>query len=737
MTSDGELLRRYTESNSEDAFGELVRRHLDLVYSAALRQVNGDAPLAQDVAQLVFADLARKAASLVGQQALTGWLYIGAHYAAAKAVRTEQRRHTREQEAHAMQELLHDPGPNPDWETLRPVLDAAMHELNEADREVILLRYFENRRHADIGEQLGLSENAARMKIERTLEKLRTILSRRGITTSAAALSIVLSANAVQAAPVGLAVTISTAAIALAGTTITATTIATHATMNWINAKVIAAVVASVLVAGTAVYLAHQRETDRLRGENQNLRVQQESLTKERDDAVSVAATKNDELDRLKNGQNELLRLRAEVGRLRAQQSEPAVAPASATTQVATAFVEFQGQVVDDQTGKPVTEFALQQGAADPQKSEEIAWGFSLKTSSRWREGRFQSRNGWPTGRKVWLRVLADGYVPQSVTAEPVIVPAQRTNLLVRLKRGGGLQGIVLDHAGRPVAGARVFLAGAQPLDLTDGKPEMFRGSAATTDAEGRFTLSGVAGAEQKVVVTSSAVQVWLAPKPEPGQELKIVLPEPAALVVRYDIPGEAEQAQLRLELKTWEMPEWKGITAVLKPLVPNQGQIMLTNLAPGTYDFVRQKELLIGDMGRGALCDRTTVVLQGGQVQSVDFVRAAGSPVAGEITGLQDAGVAGAFIYVRPAGVSGDPRKVEQAKLPFYEAVTCGRDGQFQTARLAPGAYTIVAEAYRAETPEERGRTGWRLPSHIGTAQVTVSATAAPAPVRIELRPR
>ena len=116
-----------------------------------------------------------------------------------------------------MQQLLHDPGPNLDWETLRPVLDTAMLELNEADREVILMRYFENRQHAEIGEQIGLSENAARMRVERALEKLRTALSRRGVT-STVALSAALSANAVTVAPAGLAATITTTSV-LAGTT--------------------------------------------------------------------------------------------------------------------------------------------------------------------------------------------------------------------------------------------------------------------------------------------------------------------------------------------------------------------------------------------------------------------------------------------------------------------------------------------------------------------------------------
>src|SRR6266487_2441056 len=228
MTPDGELLRRYTETNSEHAFAELVGRHLNLVYSAALRQVNGDAHLAQDVAQTVFADLARKAASLARRPILTGWLYTSALFAAAKAVRTERRRHTREQEAHLMNQLLCDAAPDPDWEKLRPVLDAAMLELNETDREAVLLRYFDNRPHAEIADRLGLSENAARMRVDRALEKLRTLLVRRGVSTTAA-LSAVISANAVQVAPAGLAVTISTAA--LAGTTLanTATATATKA----------------------------------------------------------------------------------------------------------------------------------------------------------------------------------------------------------------------------------------------------------------------------------------------------------------------------------------------------------------------------------------------------------------------------------------------------------------------------------------------------------------------------
>src|SRR6266566_5795339 len=199
MTLDAELLRRYADVQSEDAFAELVRRHLDLVYSAALRQVNGDAHLAQDVTQTVFTDLARKAETLSRRPVLTGWLYTSAHFAAAKAVRAEVRRRAREQEAQTMRELLHSPTPDLDWSKLRPVLDEAMHELKESDRAAILLRYFEQRQLAEIGARLGVSENTARMRVERALDKLRAHLARHGISTSAAVLSAAISVSAVQA----------------------------------------------------------------------------------------------------------------------------------------------------------------------------------------------------------------------------------------------------------------------------------------------------------------------------------------------------------------------------------------------------------------------------------------------------------------------------------------------------------------------------------------------------------
>lgn len=202
--TDAELLRRYAEVKSEAAIAELVRRHLDLVYSAALRRLGGDYHRAADVAQQVFTTLARDAQKLSGHGVLTAWLYAATRHAAIDLIRAEQRRATREQEATAMQNLF-AAAPDADWAKLRPVLDGVMDELSNADRTAVLLRFFEKRPFADIGTALNLSEDAARMRVERALDKLHALLAKRGITSTAGALGAVLTHQAVAAAPSGLA----------------------------------------------------------------------------------------------------------------------------------------------------------------------------------------------------------------------------------------------------------------------------------------------------------------------------------------------------------------------------------------------------------------------------------------------------------------------------------------------------------------------------------------------------
>lgn len=214
MIEDAELLRRYAQAGSQEAFAELVRRRVDLVYTVALRQVGGDAHLAQDVTQKVFVDLARKAGELASRAVLSGWLYRSTQFAASDVVRSERRRRTREQESHAMQETSRTPHSAADWEKLRPLLDEAMGELADDDRDAVALRFFEERPFAEIGRALRLTEEAARKRVERALDRLAAALSRRGVTSTATALGLALANQALVAAPAGLATTITGAALA-------------------------------------------------------------------------------------------------------------------------------------------------------------------------------------------------------------------------------------------------------------------------------------------------------------------------------------------------------------------------------------------------------------------------------------------------------------------------------------------------------------------------------------------
>lgn len=213
MNPEADLLQRYAVQHDERAFRALVEKHLDLVYAAALRRTGGRAHLAEEVCQKVFTDLARKAASLHEHPALTAWLHRSTRYAAIDAIRAEARRQKLQETFAAMPENEPDSNETVEWEKLRPVLDEAMDQLKESDRSAMFLRYFEGLGFADVGQRLGLSENAARMRTERALDKLRLQLSKRGVTSTGAALGLMLASRASAAAPAGLAGNVTTLAL--------------------------------------------------------------------------------------------------------------------------------------------------------------------------------------------------------------------------------------------------------------------------------------------------------------------------------------------------------------------------------------------------------------------------------------------------------------------------------------------------------------------------------------------
>lgn len=329
MTDSQRLLADYVQTGSDAAFRDLVTRYVDLVYSTALRLVDGDAHRAKDVTQTVFVDLTRAARTLSGEVLLGGWLHRHTCFVAANVMRSERRRQNRERQAMEMNTL--QTSPEPDFQRLAPLLDEAINELSEADRTAILLRFFEQHDFRAIGQALASNEDAARMRVNRALDKLQELLKRRGLTSSATALSVVLSAHAVQAAPVGLALAIATAATATGATLVTAATVTTTKAIAMTTATKILLGTTLTIAIGAGLYQA--RQNARLRAEVQSLQQQgaqqERQFKQERADQAAHLATLQTENDRAETNAAELAKLRGEVARLRAQ-TATAVAPTAA-----------------------------------------------------------------------------------------------------------------------------------------------------------------------------------------------------------------------------------------------------------------------------------------------------------------------------------------------------------------------------------------------------------------------
>ncbi len=330
--SDAQRLRDYAERGNEAAFREIVTRHTDLVYSAALRQVDSS-DLAADITQKVFVDLARKAKPvadrLAAEASLAGWLHRASRYAALNHLRDHRRRLANERQA--MNQLLTNAESSADWEQIRPVLDEALDSLGDEDREALLLRYFKNQDFRAVGLALGVSDDAAQKRVSRAVDRLREFFSKRNVTIGASGLAVLISANAVQSAPIGLAAAISTAVLAGAAVQ-TSTVIAATKTiaMTALQKTLITATVA--VLAGGGIYEAKQ--TADARAEVQTLQQQQaplagqiRQLRQERDDATNRLAALEAENAQLQADQNEaeLLKLRGNVARLQDTENDPFV----------------------------------------------------------------------------------------------------------------------------------------------------------------------------------------------------------------------------------------------------------------------------------------------------------------------------------------------------------------------------------------------------------------------------
>jgi RNA polymerase sigma factor (sigma-70 family) len=322
MSETQQFLADYAKTGSEAAFREVVARYLNLVFSTAVRLVDGDSHLAQDVTQRVFADLAKMAGNFSEDAMLGGWLHRHTCFIAGKTMRTERRRKAREQQAVHMN--LTEDHTSENLGAVAPILDDAINNLGSQDRQAILLRYFEQRDLRSVGQALGSNEDAARKRVDRALEKLRGLLKKRGVALSTTALATALGTQAITAAPAGLATIVTTSALTtVAAGGGTALTILQIMSMTKLQGGIIAAVTIALSV---PLVMQHQAKT-KLRDENAALRAEVEQVAHLREEnqrlsnlvakarPASSPSTNNDQF-------RELMKLRGDVAVLRNQANE-------------------------------------------------------------------------------------------------------------------------------------------------------------------------------------------------------------------------------------------------------------------------------------------------------------------------------------------------------------------------------------------------------------------------------
>ncbi len=314
-TSDLDLLNQYAQNGSEQSFSTLVGRHLALVYSAALRHVRSP-QLAEDVAQSVFADLARNASKLNQDTILSAWLYRVTSRTAIDLVRRESRRQAREQIAVDIAKAEAEPS---NWTQIEPLLNEALDALEETDRSAILLRFFERKSLKEVGQNLGASEDAAQKRVSRALERLRDFFSKQGVAVGSASLAAVLSSDALHSVPVGLGSAISLAVASSVTPQVAATVGITKAiAMSTTQKALLTTLVVAAL--GTGVY--ERLQVSHLQSQIRPLVHQIEQLRGERDQASASLAAAQQQIEQLRGDSAELPRLRGEVARLRADAVE-------------------------------------------------------------------------------------------------------------------------------------------------------------------------------------------------------------------------------------------------------------------------------------------------------------------------------------------------------------------------------------------------------------------------------
>jgi RNA polymerase sigma factor (sigma-70 family) len=598
MATDNHLLQHYADSGSEPAFRELVERRIGLVYSAALREAGGDAAWAQDITQAVFTELARKAKALVRHPALSGWLYTCARRMSANDRRADQRRQRREQEAFAMNEILGSDPTDHLWPQVRPLLDDVMHELSPEDRTAVVLRFFEGRNLREVGHALGLTENAARMRVDRALERLRWALSHRGVKSTASTLAAVLAAGAVATAPSSLASTVATGALTAAA----ASTMSGGTFAGWVRlAKPKAVLIGASLVFLTLALAWRQFRSHQIWSHHDA----QAQIT----DSTALPAGTSSGL-----------------------QGSPADGKAVASVPAAS---EMALHVVEAETGEPLPDTKLylfylyEYGRGKVVRSATGAGG---RASVARVHKPFYGLN---------LFVTADGHVPKVVSwGFGHTMPFAYT---LRLQRGISIGGMVVDEARHPIAGVSIQFNG--PGNDIDASENIQFGpdTRTTTDAAGRWSCNMVPEAlhELSLVLTDpehAETEVTIRPH-EPEATNSVI-----TMLRGFNVAGTVQDAN------GTPIPGAK----VRQVLLNSEGERSETTGTDGSFEFKYMKtgELMLSVQANGFAPAVQTLQITG-DVATAQFSLDPGQFLRGRVVDDQDKPVANAFVEVTPTGIN------------------------------------------------------------------------------------
>ncbi len=424
MMDDHELLHAYANDGSDDAFAELVRRHLNLVYSAALRQV-GDAALAEEVCQTVFLVLADKGPRLSKTVIIPGWLVLTTRFASANVLRGERRRQRVEVELMNSIGVESAPAPDREWAQASPEIDEALAGLSARYRDAIVLRFFEKRTLDEVGRALGVSPDTAQKRVARGLAKLRGLMTRKGVSISAGTLGTLLMANAVAGAPpvVGSAVVsaVSRMGLAVAGTGVPGTL--QLMALRHIRALVVPGVAILAVILGALVILApRSAPLPQLSG------VARSNLARPMVSALVVS-------------------------------SANALLPAAVGAEAFSGDV-FQFRVLDAAGDAPVSNARLT--LTQVQLTGRTTNVFSTDTQGTALLPRPDRREEW----NYRIEVFRDGYVPKYVSwaaSQGDALDQFPAAYSTRLDRGTVIGGQVVDEQGQPIAGVRLSFDGTAP----------------------------------------------------------------------------------------------------------------------------------------------------------------------------------------------------------------------------------------------------------------------------------